>query len=277
MPSESSDHEHRSEPGEGLDAQLNPWNFALMRAQRPRRFEHIRFDSNNDCNLHCVYCHNPRSSDIIDMEDLRTFLEHNVISAENFQIGCAMEPTLDKRLCDIMLLVGRSKAKPNNQFRLQTNGILLFKHDHAKIRDSGLNRVTVSIDSANPATMKFLRGGVSLAKIARSVAGFRKECPLIDVNIIAVVSKANVAEIESLVAFGLDHGVKMFALREVFYYPDSKVVDHTKMPDLVLDEGDFAQMKEMVLARFGKRANFHFLDGPTLRRQSLKMKTDSFR
>ncbi len=79
------------------DSQLNAYNFRRMRKQPAEAYEFIRFDPNNDCNVHCVYCHNPRSKDTVPTEELQSFLDENVESIQNFQMGCIMEPTLDRR------------------------------------------------------------------------------------------------------------------------------------------------------------------------------------
>ena len=134
-----------------------------MRAEPPDRFAYIRFDPNNTCNVQCVYCHNHRSKETIPTEQLKRFLDENVVCVDNFQMGCIMEPTLDKRLGDLLLLVAHSRAKPRQSLLLQTNGILLRMHDAAKLRDSGLNRLHVSIDSSDPVIQRELRGGTSVA------------------------------------------------------------------------------------------------------------------
>lgn len=259
------------------DSQLNVYNIKSMRVQAPQAFDFVRFDPNNDCNVHCVYCHNHRSKDLVDTEKLRAFLEENVLSVNNFQVGCIMEPTLDPRMCDLMLMVANSPGRPSKTFLLQTNGILLHKHDYSKMRDAGLTHLSVSIDAADPATHKLLRGGTSMAKVHSNLVAFRNACPAIDVVFITTVTSPNVEAMEALVTFGLDLGVKQFVLREVFYYPDSNVVDHTKMPALLLEENGFLRMKQNLLAKFGKRVNFEFADAPTLDRSTKKMKADSFR
>ncbi len=259
------------------DAQLNVYNLQQMRAQPPLRFDYVRFDSNNDCNVHCVYCHNHRSKDLVDTEAFRTFLDENVLTIANFQVGCIMEPTLDARMCDLMLLVAGSRARPTDSFLLQTNGILLHRHDHAKLHDAGLTHVSVSIDSADPATHKLLRGGTSMAKVSANLAAFGKSCPGAEIQFITTVTRVNVAEMEALVAFGLDLGARRFVLREMFYMPENDVVDHARMPALLLQPGEFASMRERVLARFGDRATFEFADNPTLDERGRRMKADSFR
>lgn len=262
---------------QGSDSQLNVYNLTKMREATPRVFEFIRFDPNNTCNLRCCYCHNHRSEDVIEAEELSAFIEQNVIRVENFQVGCIMEPTLDPRLADLMLLIGESKAKPRRELILQTNGILLFRHDYAKMKAAGLSSVCVSIDSANPETMKYLRGGVSLAKIEKSLAAFRDACPEIPVTFVSTVTRINLDEMVHLVRFGLGVGVRKFILRAIFYQPESDIVDHSKMPALVLQEGDFERMKRAVLERYEGNAEFLFADNETLDRSGEKMKADSFR
>jgi MoaA/NifB/PqqE/SkfB family radical SAM enzyme len=259
------------------DSQLNVYNITKMRTQEPREFDFLRFDSNNDCNVHCVYCHNHRSSDLVDTEEFRAFLKENVIGINNFQVGCIMEPTLDPRLCDLMLMTANSQGRPSKTFLLQTNGILLHKHDHSKMRDAGLTHLSVSIDAADPVTHKLLRGGTSLAKVHSNLVAFREACPTVEVVFISTVTSMNIHAMEALVTFGLTLGVAKFVLREMFYYPDNNMVDHAKMPALLLEENAFAGMKQSLVAKFGKRASFEFADAPFLDRALNKMKADSFR
>ena len=90
------------------DSQLNVYNLKQMRQLRPESFDFVRFDPNNDCNVHCVYCHNHRSKDAVDTEELRAFLDENVLTIENFQMGCVMEPTL---------VAGSSRLRSRSQRR----------------------------------------------------------------------------------------------------------------------------------------------------------------
>jgi sulfatase maturation enzyme AslB (radical SAM superfamily) len=260
------------------DCQLNVYNIKKLYTQPPSTFGIIRFDPNNDCNLRCVYCHNHRSKDVIDVEEFRAFIHHNVIGARDFQVGCIMEPTLDSRLTDFMLMVAASPAKPEAAFMLQTNGILLHRHDYKKMKDAGLNQLQVSLDTADPGTQRSLRSGMSLQKVLRNIAGFRQTCPEIDVTLVATVTSENVENMENLVALGLDVGAQKFVFREVFYHRDNDVVDHERMPRLLLKHGDFAAMTEKILGRFGdNRASFVFANEEFLEDSTQKMLSDSAR
>lgn len=257
------------------DVMLNYANFSRMRLQEPQQFDWIRFDPTNDCNVRCVYCHANHSKLFVNTDDFSTFLDQNVISVDNFQIGCGQEPTMDPRLTDLMGLIAASKAKPTGQFKLQTNGILLHQHDLVKMRDAGLTDVSVSIDAADPEINKLLRGGTSMAKVHSNILAVRKTIPEVKIVFVTTVTKLNVDAMQELVAFGLDLGVARFAFREMFYFPENKVVDHAKMRALLLGKGDFEKMKKALRTTFGGRAVLKFLDEETLESDRTRMRSDS--
>jgi MoaA/NifB/PqqE/SkfB family radical SAM enzyme len=211
----------------------------------------------------------------LDTEELRAFLRDKVISTINFQVGCVMEPTLDPRLGDLMILIANSPAKPQENFMLQTNGTLLHRHDHEKFRSAGLTELSVSVDSVEPETQKSLRSGMSLEKVLRNVEGFRRACPTIKVTFIATVTKANISKMPAMVASAINSGIESFVFREVFYHRDNDIVDHTRMPDLVLEERDFELMAQVLQSEFGSRASLTFADRRYLDASSEKMVTDS--
>ena len=177
-----------------------------------------------------------------------------------------MEPTLDSRLCDFVEMIAESKARPSKDFILQTNGLLLHRHDYQRLAGAGINLISISIDVAEPETQKALRGGMSLEKLLRNVKDFRARCPDIAVEFITTVTTANVEKADSLVTLGLENGIRRFTFREVFYLPENHIVDHSRMPNLVLTAGQFEAMRVWILRQFGEKAEFIFADSNTLNR-----------
>jgi molybdenum cofactor biosynthesis enzyme MoaA len=271
----ANDHQAENATETIQDSQLNVYNFESIMQGPPANYEAVRFDPNNTCNLHCVYCHNHRSDGIIDTARFVEFLNTKVGRVGVFQVGCIMEPTLDKRLADLILQIAKSPAKPGQDFILQTNGILLHRHDQRKMRQAGLTRLSVSMDAADPATQKELRNGTSLQKVLRNIKDFIVACPETSVEFITTVTRANVDKVNDLVALGLEMGIQRFIFREVFYYPENDVVDHWRMPGLILREGEFHRMMERVLGRFEGATNFVFADNHTLHESSKRMITNS--
>ena len=259
-----------------LDAQLNVYNVAAMLARPRAHYQFLRIDSNNACNVQCVYCHNHRSAVTVSTEDLVAFLSERVVTVQHVQLGCVMEPTLDARLGDLLLAVRRVRP-PARGLILQTNGILLHRHDHGKLAEAGLTALSVSIDSADPRVHKALRGGTSLDKVGGNIRRFRATCPQADVYFITTVTRLNLPVLEDLVWFGLDLGVSRFILREVFYHPDNNVVDNARMPALLLRAGEYAAMAGRLREQFGDRAAFEFADEEQLLTGERQMLADSLR
>jgi len=240
------------------EIRLNVTNLERIAALAPAHYTAIRFDSNNQCNVHCVYCHNPRSEELIDIERFRSFITENVLSVGIFQFGCQMEPTLDPRLCDFMLALAASPAAPARGIRLQTNGILLHRHPPEKLLEAGLAIVTISVDSVRAPTHKGLRGGTSLAKVQRNIVEFRRSCPSVRIGFITVVTSENIDDCDDLVAWGVDVGVAQFEFRQVFHRPSNDIVDHGRMENLLVTPEQFYEMQHRVRSRFDEAAALHF-------------------
>jgi MoaA/NifB/PqqE/SkfB family radical SAM enzyme len=235
----------------------------LLEAPR-RAFRALRFDSNNDCNVRCVYCHNPRSEDLVELDDFRRALASGVESVDLFQVGCAMEPTLDQRLCDFLEAIAQSHLRPR-RVRLQTNGILLHRHDHARMVAAGLNALSVSVDSASAETHRDLRGGTSLARVDGNLREFRRLCPQVPIETLTTVTAANIDELEELVAWGLELGIGRFTFRQMFYFEGSRDVQHDRMPALMVTSRRFLAARDRVQARFGRLAQVVFMDDGQLK------------
>jgi molybdenum cofactor biosynthesis enzyme MoaA len=233
---------------------VNVRNIQEFTAQPPRKFTAILFDPINNCNIHCAYCHVPRSAERVEDEMFARFLSSSIIGTRRFQFGCGMEPTMDPRLADLMMMVARSPARPRDAFRLQTNGILLHRHDWGKLREAGLTVLSVSIDTIDPASFARLRGGTSLPKVLRNLQKFRAACPDIEVVFVTTVTSLNIDTIDELLSYGIDLGVTHFNLRQVFHMPWSIVVDHARMQDLVVSDAAFEEMSGRTRAKFGHLA-----------------------
>jgi MoaA/NifB/PqqE/SkfB family radical SAM enzyme len=257
------------------EIRVNYLNFPRVKALEPERYGVIRFDSNNRCNVHCAYCHIARSDDIIELDDFREFLECHVLEVGLFQFGCQMEPTMDPRLCDFMDTVAASPAKPSRGIRLQTNGILLHKHDPERMKKAGLSIVTVSVDSANESIHKGLRGGTNLAKVQRNVLAFIAACPTVRVGFITVVTRENIDETDDLVAWGVDAGVKQFEFRQVVHTPSNDIVDHSRMAGLTITSEQFAAMQARLESRFNDVTALHFFPHEKLSAHSAAVRRDS--
>lgn len=245
---------------------------------KPRlSYEWLRFDSNDDCNLHCVYCHNSRSNQVMELATFQGFLDRNVDQISNFQFGCRMEPTLDTRLVDFMEALHGSSARPTRTVVLQTNAILLHRHDAARMVAAGLTDIQLSIDTLDEAVFSALRGGAKIGKILRNIKRVSETHPQVRVKFIVTVAKSNLPHVEDLVAFGSDIGIASAIVREMFHTPGTNRVDDGKMATLVLEDGEFDDLSARLKARFDGHVVLNCIDAKGIKLHNAPVQAHSYR
>ncbi len=256
--SESVQRVKSSTPSTRNDLVVNIWTLADLARTEPAHYKRVRVDPILNCNLHCVYCHHGRTSELLGVDRLEEALNRSVLSTEVLYIGCVMEPTLDPRLGDVIETIAASSAKPSKTFGLQTNGTLLKNHDIGRLVRAGLNQVTISVDTLDDKTLRSLRG-VNAKALAANVSWLRRQQPDLEICFLATVTKANVGQMPDFVRASLALGVRTFTFHEVFHLAESKIVDYDRMQSLLLEEGEFHAMKLKVTEEFSGRAQLNFV------------------
>lgn len=246
---------------------LDSMSFAAARSCEARHFNWLRFDSIYGCNIRCVYCRTfvrPPKKDFprITPGDLEGFLRDNVLSLKSFQLGCAREPTIDTNMGRFLVAV-RALADPGH-LRVQTNGLLLERHDPEDFRRADVTFLSFSIDSVDPAVNAKLRGGASCERIVENLRRFRDACPEMKIAFVTVVTALNVDGAEEVVKAGLELGVETFSFREVAV---SKTAPYWSSDEekaaLPLDPGRFAEL-ERSLSPYAARTSLTFIPATTI-------------
>lgn len=216
------------------------------------------------CNLHCLYCHNPRDKGRIEEKDLQNFIDKKINSVNILQIGCAMEPTMDKRLVQFATLISKSKARPSGRFSLQTNGTLLHKHDLFALTAAGVSHFSISFDSVDSDIHKRLRGNSDLNVIKNNIANVAANHPDVSVTLMCTVNKINFDDLEAVCSYAQDNNIKIINFRKMFYYPTSQIIsDHSTMSDIDLDNQAFLDRVSLLKNKFNTRIQINCYDAQT--------------
>jgi cyclic pyranopterin phosphate synthase len=146
-----------------------------------RPVRNLRLSVTDRCNLRCAYCMPeeeyrwlPRP-DILDFEEIAALVDAFTDAGVERVRLTGGEPLLRRDLAE---LVAQLAAKPAlRDIALTTNGILLREHARA-LRDAGLHRVTVSLDTLRPDTFRALARRDGLEQVLDGIraareAGFR--------------------------------------------------------------------------------------------------------
>ena len=115
----------------------------------------LRITLTNRCNVNCLYCHHDgmvKSKDEMTADELYTICKiAKKIGVRKIRLSGG-EPLLKN---DIVEIVERIASLDFKDISMTTNGILLEKYAQ-KLKDAGLDRVNVSLDTLNRETFEFI-------------------------------------------------------------------------------------------------------------------------
>ena len=178
----------------------------LDRHQRPLR--NLRLSVTDRCNLRCSYCMPeaeyawlPRE-DILDFEEIERLVEVFVSLGVNKVRLTGGEPLLRRDVAD---LVRRLAARPGiDDLAMTTNGVLLAAHA-AALKEAGLHRITVSLDTLDPGRFKALTRYDELDRVLAGIAAAAPLFPGVKLDTV-VIRGVNDDELVRLIEFGCAHG-----------------------------------------------------------------------
>jgi len=118
-----------------------------------RKIDYLRVSVTDRCNLRCSYCMpedgvpNIPHSSIMSFEDIE-LLVRSAISIGFTKVRLTGgEPLVRKGICDLVRIISRIEGL--NDLSLTTNGVLLSE-TAKELKDAGLDRVNISLDTLKP-------------------------------------------------------------------------------------------------------------------------------
>jgi len=173
----------------------------------------LRVSLTDRCNLRCTYCMPeeglawmPREQQLTDAEVgrlIRIAVEQLGVTQVRFTGG---EPVIRRGLTGI--IAEAAALQPRPKLSITTNGIGLDRLA-APLRDAGLNRVNVSLDTLSPERFKQLTHRDRHADVLKGLAG-AAQAGLTPVKINTVLMRGvNDDEAPALLRFALDHGYEL--------------------------------------------------------------------
>jgi cyclic pyranopterin phosphate synthase len=137
----------------------------------------LRISVTDRCNLRCVYCMPAEGMPWLAREDLLTYEEITRLARVAHAHGVTGirltggEPTVRRDLAALVRML--SEIAPDLDLSLTTNGILLGDMAEA-LRDAGLRRVNVSLDTLDPARFKRIARRDRFADVMAGLAAARR-------------------------------------------------------------------------------------------------------
>jgi GTP 3',8-cyclase len=119
--------------------------------------DYLRISITDRCNLRCIYCMPAEGVTSIPHSEILTYEELEMITRAAHEAGISRvrltggEPLARRGAVDFVGMLGA--IDPDLRISLTTNGVLLAEHA-AALRQAGLRRVNISLDTLDPQTYK---------------------------------------------------------------------------------------------------------------------------
>jgi len=184
-----------------------------------RKIDYIRISITDRCNLRCVYCMPPegielaQSADILRYEELLRIARIAVAHGVTKLRVTGGEPLVRKGIVEF--LAGLSSLEGLKDLSLTTNGVLL-KEFAQRLKDAGLNRVNVSLDSLKRDRFLKITRGDNLEQVRAGLDEAQK-VGLTPVKINMVVIKG--FNDDEIIDFAMMSKTKPYHVRFIEYMP----------------------------------------------------------
>ena len=141
-----------------------------------RVHDYLRISLTDKCNLNCIYC-NPSEYKINKLQKNQILSFDELLRLINIFAGklgikkirfTGGEPLVRKDVLNFLQSVYSLKQKYGFETGITTNGTLL-EDKLESLKEYGINKLNISIDSLNPGKYKFITGKDNLIEVLRSI------------------------------------------------------------------------------------------------------------
>ena len=181
----------------------------LDQFQRPLR--NLRLSVTDRCNLRCSYCMPEQDYVWLPRQDILQFEEIEQLVDVFADLGVDKvrltggEPLLRR---DLPVLVAALASRPRiADLAITTNGILLSQHAR-ELKEAGLHRVTVSLDTLRPDRFRALTRSDELDRVLDGIAAAAPLFPQLKLDTV-VIRGTNDDELVELIEFGRRYGAEV--------------------------------------------------------------------
>ena len=187
---------------------------AVLRDSYGRAIRDLRVSLTDRCNFRCFYCLPHGEPPIAPKEQMLSYEEIEYVCEIFVSLGIEKirltggEPMLRRDIETIIRKLGRLKTSGLIDLALTTNGYFLPDRAHS-LKEAGLDRVTISLDSLKQDVFKRMTGVDVLERVLAGIAA-AKEAGLEPIKINAVIVRGhNESEVADFAAFAREYDVKM--------------------------------------------------------------------
>lgn len=172
-----------------------------------RKIEYLRISLTDRCNMRCTYCMPPEGVNLIPHYEVLHYGEIREIVRAGAALGISSvrltggEPTIRK---DVQRLIAMLKEVDGiEEVTMTTNALLLPKYAE-ELKEAGLDRVNISLDSLRPERFSEITRGADLKAVLEGVkAALEWDLSPVKLNMV-VIPGFNEDEVEDMARLSID-------------------------------------------------------------------------
>jgi GTP 3',8-cyclase len=219
----------------------------ILRDSYGRAIRDLRVSLTDRCNFRCFYCLPHGEPPIAPKEQMLSYEEIEYLCDIFVELGIEKirltggEPMMRRDIEQIIFKLAQLKDRGLTDLALTTNGYFL-PHRALGLKEAGLDRITISLDSLKRDVFKQMTGVDVLDRVLEGIAAAR-DAGLLPIKINAVIVRGhNEDEVADFAAFAREHDVQM---RFIEFMPLDSGHDWT-----VADVVSGREIRERIEARF---------------------------
>lgn len=206
-----------------------------------REINYLRISLTDRCNLRCEYCMPEKGVKKLNHSDILSFEELYELTRIFVELGISKirltggEPLVRLGVIDFISKI--SKLEGVKEVAMTSNGVLLKKYAQ-DLKDAGLNRINISLDTLNEKSYQKITRGGSINDVLQGIKA-AKEVGLTPIKINTVlIGGFNEDEIPSLVDLTIGNNVdvrfiELMPIGESAQYDLNKFIPNTKVLEKV--------------------------------------------
>jgi AdoMet-dependent heme synthase len=176
----------------------------MIKPDKPRL---IFWELTKSCNLKCIHCRASADDAVfkgeLDTDNIKRIIDDIASYSTPILVLTGGEPLFRKDIFEIAQYAGNKGF----HLALATNGTLIEKDTAEKIKKSGIQRVSISIDGKDALSHDYFRGiDGSFNKAIKGAALLREEAVEFQFN--TTITKRNVGELEGIIHLSEQSGAK---------------------------------------------------------------------
>ena len=179
-----------------------------------RPITYLRLSVTDRCDLRCAYCMPERmvflpKAEVLTLEELRALGQAFIARGVRKIRLTGGEPLVRRDMIELVRALGREIGSGLDELTLTTNGMRLAEFAPA-LKDAGVRRINVSLDTRDPELFAKLTRRAGLAQVLAGIAAAKAVGLEVKLNTVALKG-LNQAELPTLIkwAHGEGHGITL--------------------------------------------------------------------